>query len=63
MLVLSRKIGDKIYIGKDQEIIVTLISLDRGKARIGVEAPADCPIFRDEIIEAMKAKKEGQNGK
>jgi carbon storage regulator len=48
MLVLSRKLGEKIRIADN--IILTVIEIDRGKVRLGVEAPRDVPIFRDELL-------------
>lgn len=48
MLVLTRKMGEKFYVGED--ICVTLVEIDRGKVRIGIEAPADVPIYREEIM-------------
>ncbi len=47
MLVLSRKIGEKIVINNNIEI--TIVSVDRGKVRIGVVAPKDVPVNRLEI--------------
>ena len=42
MLVLSRKLGEKIYIGEN--ICITVVDIDRGKIRLGIEAPRDVPI-------------------
>ena len=47
MLVLSRKLGEKIYIGDD--ICITIVDIDRGKIKVGLEAPRDIPIYRAEI--------------
>jgi len=46
MLVLSRKIGEKIRIGHD--VVITLVDVDRNKARIGIEAPSSLAITRDD---------------
>jgi len=48
MLVLSRKLGEKIQIGED--ISITVVDIDRGKIRLGIEAPRDVPIFRQELL-------------
>ena len=48
MLILSRKAGEKIYIGDDIVLVVTKI--DRGKVRIGIDAPKDIPILREELL-------------
>ena len=52
MLVLSRKLGEKIYIGEN--ICITVVDIDRGKIRLGIEAPRDVPIFRQELLEGKK---------
>lgn len=48
MLVLSRKLGEKVYIGDN--ICITVVDIDRGKIRLGVEAPRDVPIYRQELL-------------
>jgi len=48
MLVLSRKLGEKIRIGDSIEITVT--SIERGKIRLGIEAPRDISIVRSELL-------------
>ena len=48
MLVLSRKLGEKIYISDN--ICITVVDIDRGKIRLGIEAPRDVPIFRQELL-------------
>ena len=53
MLVLSRKLGEKIYIGEN--ICITVVDIDRGKIRLGIEAPRDVPIFRQELVAAPNA--------
>jgi carbon storage regulator len=56
MLVLSRKLGEKIYISDN--ICITVVDIDRGKIRLGIEAPRDVPIFRKELL-ANNRKEEG----
>jgi carbon storage regulator len=48
MLVLSRKLGEKIYIGDN--ICITVVDIDRGKIRLGIEAPREIEIFRQELL-------------
>ena len=52
MLVLSRKLGEKIYI--NDNICITIVDIDRGKIRLGIEAPRDVPIFRQELLAGKK---------
>ena len=61
MLVISRKIGDVVMIGKDIKIVV--VDIDRGKVKIGCEAPESVKIFRKELFDAKAkeaAKKAGE---
>jgi carbon storage regulator len=55
MLVLSRKLGEKIYI--NENICITVVDIDRGKIRLGIEAPRDVPIFRKELLPLDKTPK------
>jgi carbon storage regulator len=48
MLVLSRKLGEKICIG--QNIFLTVVDIERGKVRLGIEAPREIPIYRQELL-------------
>jgi carbon storage regulator len=47
MLVLTRKSNQSIMIGDDVE--VTVLSVVGDKVRVGIQAPADVPVFRTEI--------------
>jgi carbon storage regulator len=47
MLVLSRKVGEKILIGDN--IAVTVVRVAQGVVRLGVEAPKEMPIVREEL--------------
>ncbi|MBY0525682.1 MAG: carbon storage regulator [Gemmataceae bacterium] len=47
MLVLSRKLGEKVCIGA--HVIVTVVAVSGNRVRIGIEAPPHVPILRNEI--------------
>jgi carbon storage regulator len=47
MLVLTRKYGEKTYIG---DIVVTVVDITDTQVRIGIEAPPDVLILRGELI-------------
>jgi carbon storage regulator len=47
MLVLSRKVGERILIGEN--ISVTVVRIAGGAVRIGVEAPTELPVIREEL--------------
>jgi carbon storage regulator len=51
MLILSRKPGDAVVIGDGIRVVV--IESDRRGVRLGIEAPADVSILREEIVEAI----------
>ena len=51
MLILSRKPGDAILIGDGIRIVV--VSSDRRGVRLGIEAPSDVTILREEIVEQI----------
>ncbi len=50
MLVLSRKPLQSIMIGPD--IKITIVQVERNQVRLGIEAPRDVTILRDELLEA-----------
>ena len=47
MLVLSRKRGEAIVIGDG--ITVTILATDGGRVKLGVAAPAEVPVHREEV--------------
>ncbi|MFD7524834.1 carbon storage regulator CsrA [Paenibacillus chitinolyticus] len=53
MLILSRGKGEKIMIGQD--IVLTVLDVAGDQVRIGIEAPKDITIYREEIYQAIQA--------
>jgi len=53
MLVLSRKVGQSIQIGDN--VAVTILRISASEIRIGIEAPADVTILRQELASPVKA--------
>ena len=51
MLVLSRKKNESIIINDD--IVLTIVEIRGDKVRIGIEAPANIPVHRREVYEAI----------
>ena len=49
MLVLSRRIGEQIQIGEG--VTVTLISVSKSRVSVGIKAPPDVRIMRQELTE------------
>ncbi|GAX87227.1 carbon storage regulator [Lebetimonas natsushimae] len=52
MLVISRKINEKIKIGDNIEIVI--VSIDKNQVKIGIEAPKNLTILRSELLENIK---------
>ncbi|MBP5447114.1 MAG: carbon storage regulator CsrA [Treponema sp.] len=52
MLILSRKTDEKIKIGED--ITLTIIEIRGDQVKIGVEAPKNVKVFRQEVFNAIK---------
>jgi len=48
MLVLSRKLGQRFQVGP--EVRITIVKIDRNSVRIGIEAPSDVTVCREEIV-------------
>jgi carbon storage regulator len=52
MLVLSRKVGEKVVIGGD--IVLTVVEIDGNRIRLGIDAPGDVRILRAELADWME---------
>jgi len=52
MLVLSRQRDESIIIGDN--IVVTIVDIRGDKVRLGIEAPAEIPVHRREVYEAIQ---------
>ena len=48
MLVLSRKVGERILLG--DKIRITVVRVSGGGVRLGIEAPSDITVVREEVI-------------
>ncbi len=58
MLILTRKVGESIMIGDSVE--VKILGLRAGQVKIGIEAPKDLKVHRQEIYERICAEEESQ---
>ncbi len=52
MLVLSRQRDESIMIGDN--VVVTIVDIRGDKVRLGIEAPTEIPVHRQEVYEAIK---------
>lgn len=55
MLVLSRKKNESIVIAND--IVITVVEVRGDKVRLGIVAPKDVPVHREEVYEAIHGTK------
>jgi len=55
MLVLSRKKNESVVINSD--VVITVIEVRGDKVRLGIVAPKDVPVHREEVYEAIHGKK------
>jgi carbon storage regulator len=60
MLVLSRKEGERLVI--DGNIVVTVVRLAGGKVRLGIEAPAEVSVRREELQPLPAASRSSSSG-
>jgi carbon storage regulator len=58
MLILTRRVGETVMIGED--VTVTVLGVKGNQVRIGVNAPRDVAVHREEIFERIK--REEQDG-
>ncbi|MDX9813996.1 MAG: carbon storage regulator CsrA [Sulfurimonas sp.] len=52
MLVLGRRVDESIVIGED--IKITVVSVEKGVVKLGIEAPKEVAILREELVEQVK---------
>ncbi len=56
MLILTRRVGETLNIGDDVQ--VTVLAIKGNQVRIGINAPKEVPVHREEIYERIKKEKE-----
>ena len=56
MLILTRRVGEKLIIGDD--IIVTILSLKGNQIRVGIDAPREVEVHRQEVFDRIQKEKE-----
>ena len=57
MLILTRRVGETLMIGND--VTVTVLGVKGNQVRIGVNAPKDVAVHREEIFERIKREEDG----
>ena len=59
MLILSRKLNEQIVIG--DQIVITVVAIRGGNVRLGIDAPTEVPVHRQEVYDAL-CKEAGKAG-
>ena len=59
MLVLTRRVGEKLIIGEN--VTVTVLGVKGGQVRIGINAPRDVSVNREEIYQRILKERDGLN--
>ena len=59
MLILTRRVGETLMIG--DEVTVTVLGVKGNQVRIGVNAPRDVAVHREEIYDRIKSEQEQKN--
>ena len=62
MLILTRRVGERLMIGDD--VVLTVLGVDGNQVRVGIDAPRDMRVDREEIrrrIELEEAEEKGRN--
>ena len=59
MLILTRRVGESLMIG--DEVTVTVLGVKGNQVRIGVNAPKDVSVHREEIYERIRAEKDSSS--
>jgi len=60
MLVLSRQRDESIFIGDN--IKITIVDIRGDKVRLGIEAPSEIPVHRQEVYEAIQREQQRASG-
>jgi len=61
MLILTRRVGETLMVGDD--VTVTVLGVKGNQVRIGVNAPKDVAVHREEIYERIRKENEAGTGK
>ena len=57
MLILTRRVGETVMIGND--VTVTILGVKGNQVRVGINAPKNVAVHREEIYERIKREQQG----
>jgi len=60
MLILTRRAGETVMVGSD--ITITVLGVKGNQVRIGINAPKDVAVHREEIYERIQSEKAAESG-
>jgi carbon storage regulator len=60
MLILTRRVGETIMVG--EYATLTVLGVKGNQVRVGINAPKDVPVHREEIYERIKREQQGESG-
>lgn len=55
MLILTRRVGEKLYLG--DKITVTVLGVKTNQVRLGIKAPKDLDVHREEVYHRLQLEK------
>jgi len=59
MLVLNRRVGERLFIGDN--IIIAVLNTKGRRVDLGISAPREIPVYREEIYHRIRREKQGEN--
>jgi carbon storage regulator len=59
MLILTRRVGETVMIGND--VTVTILGVKGNQVRVGINAPKNVAVHREEIYERIKHEQQGES--
>ena len=59
MLLLTRRIGERFMIGDNIEVVV--LDVHASQIKLGIQAPKDVPVHREEVYRRIQLEKEGES--
>ena len=59
MLILTRRVGETVMIGND--VTVTILGVKGNQVRVGINAPKNVAVHREEIYERIKRERQGDS--